>query len=82
MATCVTCTHYSLRDHPKTTDEKSIRSAAEMAKKHGLGRCLKGAGHRFLSPSAERECRRHQPADLATTEQRTAWLAKRAGHTS
>ena len=77
MPTCVSCTHFTLRDHPNGGDDKSIRAAQDLAKKNGFGRCAKGPAWRFLSPSIERECKKHQPADQATTEQRKAWLAER-----
>lgn len=77
MPTCVSCTHFTLRDHPSGGDDKTRRAAQDMAAKSGFGRCTKGPAWSFLSPSIERECKKHDPADLATTDKRKAWLAER-----
>ncbi len=77
MPTCVSCAHFTLRDHPDTSNEKSQKAAQDLATKNGFGSCTKGPAWRFLSPSIERDCKKHEPADQATTDKRKAWLAER-----
>lgn len=66
----------TLRTHPNDGDDKSRRAAQDMAKS-GFVRCIKGPAWRFLSPQFERDCKKHEPADQATTDKRKAWLAER-----
>ena len=77
MPTCVSCTNFTLRDHPAASNEKSQRAAQELATRSGFGRCTKGPAWRFLSPLIERECKKHEPADQSTIDKRKAWLAER-----
>lgn len=56
--TCSTCTRFTMGEHPGTTDEKSKRSAARMARM-GMGRCLVGDHFRFLNPSRKHNCARY-----------------------
>lgn len=77
MPTCITCNHFTLRDHPGTSDDFARKAANRLATKSGFGGCLKGTAWHFLSPLHERQCRKHQPADEAVSAQRKAWLAER-----
>lgn len=77
MAQCISCIHFTLRDHPGTTNDKSKKAAQSMATRSGFGRCAIGPAWRFLSPEQQRECKRHEAAESTTTEQRRTWLAAR-----
>jgi hypothetical protein len=78
---CITCDHFTLRGHPLITNEKSRRSAREMAK-HGFGQCKQGPLFKFFSFDRPHECRVHKPAQTEVIEQRSAWLHKPRGQAS
>lgn len=77
MPNCVSCVNFTLRDHPAASNDKPQKAAQDLATKNGFGRCAKGPAWKFMSPSIERDCKKHQPADQATTDKRKAWLAER-----
>lgn len=71
---CVCCRHLTFREHPGTTVEGGTKIAKEMAKRHGIGRCLQGDHFRFLSPTRPRECEHFAAANDEQVSQRLAWL--------
>ena len=77
MPTCITCNHFTLRDHPGTSDDFARKAANRLATKSGFGRCLKGTAWHFLSPLHERQCAKFNPTEPAIANQRAQWLTQR-----
>lgn len=73
---CIDCQAYTFRDHPGVTDAKAAAIGHEMAKKHRVGRCSLGPGHRFISATHTKACQQFQQADTQTVEQRRKFVSK------
>jgi hypothetical protein len=76
MKHCIDCEAYTFRDHPAIHEAKNVALGNEMAKKHKLGRCIHGPGHRFTSPTKTLACTQFAQADANTVAQRRAFVSK------